>query len=360
VGGGGSLAGPHQVNGDFGTVGGGSANTAGVRASVGGGGGNSAGGQDATIAGGSGNIADGESAAVGGGYENAAYGPHAAIPGGYLNRAYGTASFAAGTGAWTEHAGTFVWADCGDDCGNLPSADSFHSTAENQFLVRARGGVRILKGSSQFSERAAALQVENHTTLGEAAWLFTTDAKNDLAVLKLIKHPDSDAFFVEGRSWDGGPVSSRKFHIDKAGTYHAGSDFAEALPAVGDKGDYQPGDVLVISSTQPGAVERCTQPYDGAVIGVYSTRPGFLGADKDGTTQFWPGDIPVAVMGIVPVKVSAENGPIRPGDLLTSSATPGHAMRCQGVERCFGRSLGKALEGLETGTGVIKMLVVLQ
>ena len=55
-----------------------------------------------------------------------------------------------------------------------------------------------------------------------------------------------------------------------------------------------------------------------------------------------------------------ENGAIRPGDLLTTSATPGHAMRCQGVERCFGRTIGKALEGLDAGTGAIKVLVMLQ
>jgi hypothetical protein len=64
----------------------------------------------------------------------------------------------------------------------------------------------------------------------------------------------------------------------------------------------------------------------------------------------------------VPVKVSAENGPIQAGDLLTTSSTPGHAMRCEELEQCFGRTLGKALEGLDAGqdTGVIRVLVTLQ
>jgi hypothetical protein len=109
-------------------------------------------------------------------------------------------------------------------------------------------------------------------------------------------------------------------------------------------------------------VEKCSQPYDARVVGVYSTRPGILGADKGGVTEVLAGEVSVAVLGIVPVKVSAENGPSQPGDLLTTSSTPGHAMRCQGLELCFGRTLGKALEGLPAGqsTGVIQMLVTLQ
>jgi hypothetical protein len=91
---------------------------------------------------------------------------------------------------------------------------------------------------------------------------------------------------------------------------------------------------------------------------VYSTRPGFLGGAVGGADD--RGKAPLAMVGVVPVKASAENGPIQPGDLLTSSSTPGHAMRCEGVELCFGRTLGKAMEGLESGTGVIMMLVMFQ
>ena len=65
-------------------------------------------------------------------------------------------------------------------------------------------------------------------------------------------------------------------------------------------------------------------------------------------------------MGVVPAKASMENGPIRPGDLLTTSSLAGRAMRCAGVERCFGRTVGKALTGLTTSTGVITVLVMLQ
>jgi len=69
-------------------------------------------------------------------------------------------------------------------------------------------------------------------------------------------------------------------------------------------------------------------------------------------------EIPLAVVGIVPCKVSAENGPIRVGDLLVTSATPGHAMRDDNPRP--GSIVGKALASLESGTGIIKVLVTLQ
>ena len=106
-----------------------------------------------------------------------------------------------------------------------------------------------------------------------------------------------------------------------------------------------------------GRLIRSTKPYQTSVVGVYSTRPGFLGGAGDDADP--TGKIPLAIMGVIPVKASAENGPIRPGDLLVASATPGHAMKA-GPNPPQGTVIGKALEGLEEGTGVIQMLVVLQ
>lgn len=159
-------------------------------------------------------------------------------------------------------------------------------------------------------------------------------------------------------AWVLNPVN-RIFRINTSGNVYAdgtynspAADFAELLPA---RPGLEAGDVLVIGPD--GQIARSAEAYQSAVVGVYSTQPGFLGGQsQDGNTE---GKVPVAVMGVVPVKVVAENGPIQPGDLLTASSTPGHAMRCQGAERCFGRTIGKALEGLEGEFGLISMLVVL-
>jgi len=136
------------------------------------------------------------------------------------------------------------------------------------------------------------------------------------------------------------------------GYYTISGDFAEMLPAVPG---VEPGDVLAIGLD--GQLTRSTQAYQASVMGVYSTQPGFVGGQAaEGEI---PGTIPLAVVGVVPVKVSAENGPIHPGDLLVASSTPGHAMKA-GPNPPQGTVIGKALEGLDEGTGVIKMLATLQ
>jgi hypothetical protein len=68
----------------------------------------------------------------------------------------------------------------------------------------------------------------------------------------------------------------------------------------------------------------------------------------------------MAMMGIVPTKVSAENGPIETGDLLVTSSTVGYAMKGTDRDRLTGSVVGKALASLDSGKGVIEVLVTLQ
>lgn len=68
----------------------------------------------------------------------------------------------------------------------------------------------------------------------------------------------------------------------------------------------------------------------------------------------------MALVGIVPAKMSAENGPVKAGDLLVTSSTPGYAMKRTDHERMLGAVVGKALGVLQTGTGVINVLITLQ
>ena len=106
-----------------------------------------------------------------------------------------------------------------------------------------------------------------------------------------------------------------------------------------------------------GRLVKSRERFEPQVAGVYSTRPGFVGGHPvEGAVA---GDVPLAVVGIVPVKVSAEHGAIAPGDLLVASDTPGHAMR-GGAGTGNGTGIGKALAPHASGTGVISMLVVLQ
>jgi hypothetical protein len=119
--------------------------------------------------------------------------------------------------------------------------------------------------------------------------------------------------------------------------------------------DLAAGDVLVIGPD--GKLVRSTQAFQTSVAGVYSTKPGFVGGASAEGSQ--PGDIPLAIVGVVPVCASAENGAIHPGELLVTSATPGCAMRA-GANPPVGTVVGKSLQALASGKGVIKLLVTLQ
>ena len=156
-----------------------------------------------------------------------------------------------------------------------------------------------------------------------------------------------------------------KFRVANNGNVHAPAyqalpDFAEEiLPRPADKSRLEPGDVLIAAPDTDRSVTRSRKPYSTSVLGVYSTAPGFIGTEHPiaGASSE---TIPMAVIGIVPCKVSAENGPIRRGDLLTTSRTPGHAMRCANHRRCSGAIVGKALAAWDRGRGVIRVLVSLQ
>jgi hypothetical protein len=68
----------------------------------------------------------------------------------------------------------------------------------------------------------------------------------------------------------------------------------------------------------------------------------------------------VALIGKVYCKVDADAGPIAVGDLLTTSSTPGHAMRVADPLKAFGSVIGKALRPMASGQGLLPILVALQ
>jgi hypothetical protein len=129
-----------------------------------------------------------------------------------------------------------------------------------------------------------------------------------------------------------------------------GNDIAEAFNAA-EK--LTPGDIVVINQNGEKSLLLSTEGYDTTVAGIVSTNPTIVMGDANGKS------VPLALSGVVPTKVSAENGPIEVGDLLTTSNTPGHAMKCDDKRKCFGSLVGKALEPLDKGTGTVIALVML-
>jgi hypothetical protein len=139
-----------------------------------------------------------------------------------------------------------------------------------------------------------------------------------------------------------------------------GADYAEAVDVTGDRTKYEPGDLLVIDPSTPGKFLKSAEAYSTLVAGIYSTKPGFVGRLQPATPETSITEVPMAMVGRVPTKVTTENGPIKVGDLLVASSTPGHAMKGTDRSLLTGAVIGKALGSLDSGTGVIEVLVTLQ
>ncbi|HPC83693.1 MAG TPA: hypothetical protein P5234_09795 [Thermoanaerobaculaceae bacterium] len=147
------------------------------------------------------------------------------------------------------------------------------------------------------------------------------------------------------------------------GFFSGGVDVAEAFEVEGELSEYEPGDVLVISERSDARAEKSSAPTSTRVAGVYATKPGLI-LSRRGTAEDLSSSVPMGVLGVIPTKVTAEGGPIRRGDLLVTSSTPGHAMKAtaaviEGVALLpTGAVLGKALQPFDgPGSGLIEVLV---
>ena len=121
---------------------------------------------------------------------------------------------------------------------------------------------------------------------------------------------------------------------------------------------YEPGTVMVID--QEGALQQSQQAYDKRVAGVVSGagnyQPGIV-LDKQPSQD---NRQPIALVGKVYCKVDAQYSPVEVGDLLTTSPTPGFAMKADDPFKAFGSVIGKALRPLREGQGLIPILIALQ
>lgn len=155
--------------------------------------------------------------------------------------------------------------------------------------------------------------------------------------------------------------------LDVAGTTRTkiieitgGSDLAEQFEIAGTE-SVKPGMVVCIDQEQPGQLRVSSHPYDHTVAGIISgaggLRPGILMTQTGSATDR---EFPVALTGRVYARADASNGPIRPGDLLTTSDTPGHIMKVTDHRHAMGAIIGKAMSALDEGQGLVLVLVALQ
>lgn len=144
-----------------------------------------------------------------------------------------------------------------------------------------------------------------------------------------------------------------------------GLDIAEWIKS--SDASVQAGDVVIINPGEIETVIKSRAPYSTLVAGIISTNPGYLAGNLEKGNELLDkeeiekkGYRMLALAGRVPCNVSAENGPIEIGDLLTTSSTPGYAMKVTDKIKAMGAIVGKALEPLKEGKGKITVLVTLQ
>jgi hypothetical protein len=136
-----------------------------------------------------------------------------------------------------------------------------------------------------------------------------------------------------------------------------GLDYAEGFD-VSDETEIAPGTVLVIDPGHPGELRMSDTAYDRKVAGIVAGAQGMGSAVRLAPGQF---DYDVALAGRVYCNVDATEAGVEPGDLLTTSTTPGYAMKVTDYAHAQGAILGKAMEGLGKGEkGQILVLVTLQ
>ena len=238
--------------------------------------------------------------------------------------------------------------DTGSDPGKRTGNATIHlSAGDKLFLMRganSQQSIRMDGGQANF-------WIGGNGVDGDMV-IHPSTVSNDAPPEMSSIHLSGDGSVISIRS--GGQETIR-MDGNKGDIILANADGAEEFEV--DDDSAEPGFVLVIEDeTRLRVADR---PYDRRVAGVISgaagVRPGIvLGRGREGV------QVPVALFGRVNCRVDASYGPVVAGDLLTTSETPGHAMRAEPGHRALGAVIGKALRALGSGRGLIPVLVALQ
>lgn len=272
------------------------------------------------------------------------------------------------------------------EVGYITSASLPFVTFRSMWVADGNADVdHIASGGSSYTIRSG------WTTLSGAAWFFYrhVESTHNKSAPDIDIVADTNAAFLV-RSQTGDVLADSGFY---GSGFHAGSADVAELVTVSEQ--VEPGDVLQLDPQNPGHYRRARASSPALLAGVVSTSPGFLlGTDPhasavgrcaldvglaSGDSDSRPASpdlglasasstlsLPpttsrqalLALVGMVPVKATDEGGPIRVGDLLVVSSTPGCAMRWDPASEGDRAGLvGKALEALEEGQGVIRVLL---
>ncbi|MCS3530103.1 collagen-like protein [Chryseobacterium sp. JUb7] len=175
----------------------------------------------------------------------------------------------------------------------------------------------------------------------------------------LVNHqgPSGNIAVYQSASTNVARINKTGTGFFNGGTQNSGADLAEAFDVEGNTSEYEPGDILVISTDTDRTVEKSSKPYSTLVAGVYATKPGVLLTEENIDSELI-GKVPMGVIGVIPTKVCLEGGKIKRGDLLVTSSKSGVAMKANIKKVKIGQVIGKALQDYDQNSvGKIKVLV---
>ncbi|MCB9420734.1 MAG: hypothetical protein H6667_13080 [Ardenticatenaceae bacterium] len=200
--------------------------------------------------------------------------------------------------------------------------------------------------------------------VGEMVEILTTELGTDGAQITLRNNAGAATIILDAEYNAGGDgrITTEVLQITGGSDLSEQFDIAAAASTQPQAGvQPQAGYVVSIDLDNPGELVVSSQAYDRTVAGVISgaggVKPGMLMGQTGSAAD---GRFPVALTGRVYVWVDAGYGAVQPGDLLTTSNTPGHAMVARDHDQAQGAILGKAMTALPRGCGLVLVLVALQ
>lgn len=368
-----------QISGGWGNT------TGGVFSAIGGGGGDNrelltsqnaephvATGNASTIAGGSRHTASETWTTVGGGVGHFASSPYATVSGGWDNIASGPwATVVGGAGNYAMASGSAVLASGT----NHIEATATNTIAIGGWMNTFRGANTVFMGRNSTVDSTNSFIFNPAQNLPDITQNYVFLIAPDVGALIYnvgigLKNP-SATLHVNGtfKAQLTNILNTNPPLYYQGGGGHIGFDLAEIFET---SEQVEVGDLLVIDKTNPHKLKKNSSAYDKKVAGVVSGAPAILFEGSELHIAPKPGEFkagtkpPVALAGRVLCKVSLENGPIKTGDMLTTSSTPGHAMKAEAdLDKSFGTVIGKALEPFAGGTdgeetGAITIFIALQ
>ena len=243
------------------------------------------------------------------------------------------------------------------------------STPNPGYLLAVHGGVQFVPGGLGGTMQFGTPNFETGMTWANGS--TRADLRFNGTTVKLLAHaaigPPSSASGVavktNGNVGVGTDDPQARLHVvgttrTSVLTITGGADIAEPFPMKEE--ELEKGSVVVIDDEHPGRLKRSVSAYDTRVAGIVSGANGVNAGISLQQEGLLDGGQNVALSGRVYVRADASRGAIQPGDMLTSSDVPGHAMKVGDHTRAQGAVLGKAMSSLPEGRGFVLVLVTLQ